>query len=189
MKRVYFIKPVGMDGPVKIGCSRWPESRRKSLCPWSPFPLEIVAEIEGDFDLERRFHAMFLADHSHHEWFRASPELLATIAAICAGTFDVATLPDGAKLKRNVLTPRKWTESQKAAAANTRLKNKLVAKLGRVPLDYSVKGIAAFVADPVTHGQCRQAYLREQAKRSAEYCRKQSEQYRRMAEANEAKAG
>lgn len=94
MKRVYFIKPIGMDGPIKIGCSRVPAKRKSALETWSPFPLEIVAEIEGDFTLERRFHALFRDCHERQEWFSCSPELLQCITEINAGTFDTATLPE-----------------------------------------------------------------------------------------------
>lgn len=93
MRRVYFIKPVGMDGPVKIGCSAKPPVRRATLAAWSPFPLEIAAEIEGDLYLEARFHKRFIAARSHAEWFMATPELLSTIEQIKAGTFDCDTLP------------------------------------------------------------------------------------------------
>src|SRR3546814_12248774 len=57
MKRVYFIRPIGQAGPVKIGCSVGPNKRRHELEKWTPVPLEIVAEIDGGFDIERRYHA------------------------------------------------------------------------------------------------------------------------------------
>lgn len=101
MKRVYFIKPVGMDGPVKIGTSCSPDGRRKTLATWSPFPLEIVAEIEGGRDLERRFHVKFYPDCQGREWFKASDELTRVIEAINAGTFDVSELPSGDEVLRN----------------------------------------------------------------------------------------
>lgn len=99
-RRVYFIKPIGMDGPIKIGVSVAPERRREALEVWSPFKLEIVAEIDGDMMLELRFHALFAASQSHHEWFNVTPELLAVIAAINDGTFDLAALPPGRRLPR-----------------------------------------------------------------------------------------
>lgn len=91
---VYFIRPIGMDGPVKIGCSRSPYKRLVTLETWCPFPLEIVAEIKGDTLLERRFHARFRASHMRHEWFRWTPGLAETIDLIGSGAFDVETLPD-----------------------------------------------------------------------------------------------
>jgi len=95
MKKVYFIKPVGMPGPIKIGCSRNPSTRRASLSTWSPFALEILAEIDGDTNLERRFHARFIHLHERREWFTAAPDLMAVIADIAAGEFDIDTLPEG----------------------------------------------------------------------------------------------
>lgn len=91
-KRVYFIRPVGMDGPVKIGCSDSPDGRRRSLEQWSPFPLEIVANIEGGFELERRLHWHLHETRMHGEWFRASEELTAIIDAIQNCVFDADTI-------------------------------------------------------------------------------------------------
>jgi len=94
MKRVYFIKPIGMDGPVKIGCSVSPQGRLESLDMWSPIPLEIVADTEGGLALEKRFHYHFAASHDRREWYRWSPEIAAVVAAINAGTFDASILPE-----------------------------------------------------------------------------------------------
>ena len=93
MRRVYFIKPIGMTGPVKIGVSIAPDNRRKTLETWSPFPLEIVAEIEGGYALESRFHTLFIESYRKHEWFDWTPEMQAVIDAINAGSFDTASLP------------------------------------------------------------------------------------------------
>jgi hypothetical protein len=82
---VYFIRPVGMDSPVKIGTSWDPESRLATLGTWSPLPLEIALKIPGGLDEEKYLHNHFAADHSHHEWFRASPELLSVMADLKAG--------------------------------------------------------------------------------------------------------
>ncbi len=90
---VYFIKPIGMDGPIKIGCSQYPGKRLSSLETWCPFPLEIVAQIEGDVYIERRFHRKFLDTHLRSEWFEATDDLLDTIRQINAGQFQVSSLP------------------------------------------------------------------------------------------------
>ena len=82
---VYFIRPIGMDGPIKIGCSGSPEARLLTLSTWSPFPLEIVAKVEGGLFLERNIHECFSDLHSHREWFRAEPRLLEAIEALRAG--------------------------------------------------------------------------------------------------------
>lgn len=76
MKLVYFLKPIGMAGPVKIGCSSMPRSRLMALDLQSPFKLELVASAPGDNHDERRLHWRFRKDRSHGEWFLASPDLL-----------------------------------------------------------------------------------------------------------------
>src|SRR3546814_6290509 len=80
-----------LAGPVKIGCSVGPNKRRHELETWSPVALEIVAEIDGGFDIERRFHAKFQDTHERREWFTWSQGLDDTITAINAGAFDVST--------------------------------------------------------------------------------------------------
>lgn len=82
---VYFIKPVGMDGPIKIGCSWKPVDRLQSLACWSPYPLEIAATVDGGFSLEWNIQNCFADSHSHHEWFHATPRLLAAVEALKAG--------------------------------------------------------------------------------------------------------
>lgn len=96
---VYFMRPVGADGPVKIGCSTDPEGRLKTYCGWSPIPLEVVATIPGKWAVEWAFHAKFAHLRSHHEWFTADAELTAVIEAVRAGTFDLATLPEPRRLQ------------------------------------------------------------------------------------------
>jgi hypothetical protein len=107
---IYFIKPVGMAGPVKIGRSCSPDKRLETLRTWSPFPLEIVAQIDGPPELERRFHQHFIDLYESHEWFRVSNELEAVIREINEGTFNIDALPAPKKLpvkerSRAYLTP------------------------------------------------------------------------------------
>lgn len=82
---VYFIRPVGMDGPVKIGCSGLLQDRMRSLATWSPFPLEIAAVAPGDLKTERQVHHAFADLHSHHEWFRADPRITDCIEKLRSG--------------------------------------------------------------------------------------------------------
>lgn len=96
--KVYFIKPIEHEGPIKIGRSCSPDNRLATLATWCPFPLELVAQIEGPKELERRFHHHFLDLHIRHEWFRVSNELQAVIREINEGVFNVDTLPEPKKL-------------------------------------------------------------------------------------------
>lgn len=100
---IYFIKPVGLDGPIKIGCSVKPKERLEFLSMWSPFPLEIVAYVPGRFPDECFLHQCFAHDHIRHEWFRSSKELHEAIWAIVAsGTVDTVrkTLKPTGVIKR-----------------------------------------------------------------------------------------
>lgn len=114
-RRVYFIRPIGMTGPIKIGCSASPTGRKQSLAMWSPLPLEIVAEIDGDEALESRFHQRFITQHKAHEWFFWSRDLQETIDAIVAGTFDASTLPEanGKPIWKGKGKGRRWSDDQR----------------------------------------------------------------------------
>jgi hypothetical protein len=78
------MKPIGMAGPIKIGCSVTQEKRLMTLDIWSPFPLEMLASAPGDHDKERALHYRFRDDLCHGEWFAASAELSALIDGVRA---------------------------------------------------------------------------------------------------------
>ncbi len=82
---IYLIRPVGMSGPIKIGCSEAPEQRLQALAVWSPWPLEVVASFPGSFKLERRIHSSLWRSHSHREWFHPTDEVLSFAYKIIAG--------------------------------------------------------------------------------------------------------
>jgi hypothetical protein len=82
---VYFIRPIGQDGPIKIGSSRWPEDRLATYMRWSPYPLEIVVSVPGTMKTEMAIHRCFATARSHEEWFRPIPRLLAAIERLIAG--------------------------------------------------------------------------------------------------------
>src|SRR3546814_17810183 len=105
MKRVYFIRPIGQTGPVKIGCSVGPNKRRHELETWSHVPLEIFAEIDGGFDIARRFHAKFQDPHARREWFTGSQGLPATITAINTGAFELSTLHEPVQITHPTAHP------------------------------------------------------------------------------------
>jgi hypothetical protein len=83
---VYFMKPIGMDGPIKIGVSAGRCERRLiELSVWSPFPLEIIGTIPGWTDEEAYLHRRFDHQHSHREWFHSSEMLWRVINRLLAG--------------------------------------------------------------------------------------------------------
>lgn len=82
---IYFLRPVGQVGPIKIGCSSHPQARLDALMTWAPIPLEIIATVPGDFNLEKNIHECFAADFSHHEWFHASDRVVEFVGKVAAG--------------------------------------------------------------------------------------------------------
>lgn len=124
---VYFLRPVGEAGPVKIGCSDYPEGRLKSYLSWSPVQLEIIATTPGDLTLEARLHTLFADTHRHGEWFEASALMTETLAAIQAGTFNPDTLPSPRRLRPHVRSPE-------AAAAGGMMRRLSVMRLKGVPI-------------------------------------------------------
>lgn len=106
---VYFMRPIGVaDAPVKIGCSATPAERAKTYSRTSPFPLEVVLAIPGDFALEGRLHCHFGHLRSHGEWFRPAPELLDLIEDLRSGMFDFDALPTGKNYIRQEATRQGW---------------------------------------------------------------------------------
>jgi len=161
MRRVYFIKPIGMDGPIKIGCSRSPERRHSALENWSPFPLEIVASIEGDFHLERRFHAKFAHLHDRREWFFAGDDLAQTIEAINNGTFDVSSLPNGINIGAGKKPPKpEWFALQMSYSLRVAWMTRRTGTQCPVcPYDMirkndveRIAAVEAYLADPIGRG-------------------------------------
>lgn len=90
---VYFTRQTGTQGPVKIGFSENVPNRLRLLAAAHRFPVELLASIDGERDLEFRFHARFEASHLGGEWFAWSPELQATVNAIAVGRFFLSSLP------------------------------------------------------------------------------------------------
>ena len=121
MSYVYFIKPVGLPGPIKIGHSFEPKARLGSFLAWSPIPLEIIHTMPGTPALERNIHECFVDCHSHREWFHPHPRLLGAVEALKEGTpvdeaIDLSTrLGSLHKAKRAEAAKRKGTPEETVA--------------------------------------------------------------------------
>jgi hypothetical protein len=131
---VYFLRPIGQDGPVKIGSSVAPEVRLATYMHWSPMPLEIAATLQvAKRSVEGRFHSAFRHLHTHHEWFRADPALTAAIDAIRAGTFDISGLPPTMQLYQLSATdpwsapPIHSARLCRASTSATRIRSRLIS--------------------------------------------------------------
>ncbi len=90
---VYFIRPVGMDGPVKIGFSTDPERRRRELERSSPYKLEVAAKIAGDRLLEIRIHHYLRSSRLRGEWFEATEGLSSMITSVANGLSPFPEIP------------------------------------------------------------------------------------------------
>lgn len=98
-KHVYFLRPVGQIGPIKIGCSKLPALRLETLTVWSPVRLELICSVPGSHKDEHTLHGMFRNHHVHGEWFGASKELLALIG-YCEEHGELPTLPEVVKFPK-----------------------------------------------------------------------------------------
>lgn len=79
---VYFIKPQGAEGPVKIGFSKPPESRLETLSTGSPVPLELELTVEAPRSYETYLHKKFSDCRIHGEWFERTSELEDLISTV-----------------------------------------------------------------------------------------------------------
>jgi hypothetical protein len=177
---VYFIRPVGMRGPVKIGYSTLPERRLMELSVWSPFPLEVACRIPGSNSTELAFHTLFRAFHSHNEWFHPAPEIDATIDAINAGSFELATLPKGRRLCVEAWTAEKrqrigylaalgtseWRTGLFVPAGVREAAQRLDAIAGRAR-DADLAAVKAYLADPLGNGGEEKPYTWAQERLAA----------------------
>jgi hypothetical protein len=112
---VYFLRPVGQSGPIKIGYSVRPEKRREYFNAWSPIPLELVHVIRGGGEaLETKLHLAFADAHSHSEWFVATPRLLDMLGALQDGVpVDEIDLRPTGRLKHRTMGRAAWSEESK----------------------------------------------------------------------------
>lgn len=109
---VYFVKPVGMPGPIKIGYTANTAKRVEGLTVWSPFKLEVLHTVPGNMKLEMKVHAHFADLHSHHEWFHPGDRLVTAIKLMQAGQAleEVVDLDD----RRGSITGRpEWTPERR----------------------------------------------------------------------------
>lgn len=72
-----YVVQMGPDGPVKIGYSKKPYSRIRSMRTAWPYEPIVLAIIKGDKDREREIHAKLRQYRLRGEWFQPAAEVLA----------------------------------------------------------------------------------------------------------------
>lgn len=72
---IYFIRPRGFTGPVKIGVTRSIESRLASLQTGNHLPLYVWRTFEGNARVEEIVHWRFAAQRIRGEWFDYHPDM------------------------------------------------------------------------------------------------------------------
>lgn len=107
VRHIYFVRPVGAVGPVKIGISARPQERVIELLEWSPVDLEIAHLLPGNYKLERDIHDALANDHIRREWFKATPRVCNLVEGLRAGR-DIAQLID-LSLKEGSIYPDQST--------------------------------------------------------------------------------
>ena len=115
--KVYFMRPVGQLGPVKIGHSKHPYNRVSHFMTYSPVPLEIVVEIDGTRELEWNLHDCFFDIHSHREWFFESPRITELIEKLRSGVpvEQAIDLNDTKGSVRSKIAVHRWDKRRAAA--------------------------------------------------------------------------
>lgn len=96
---VYFIR-VGADGPFKIGISKYPEARLRTLQTSHYEQLYLIGFFPGSTFDEQELHRKYEESRIRGEWYRAGPELALEAErhrAVCAREY-LLDLPIAAKV-------------------------------------------------------------------------------------------
>lgn len=125
---IYFVKPKGLKGPIKIGFSYKPTERLSCMQGSSPWPLEIIGTVSGTIHDERFLHRCFPSLHSHGEWFRWSSDLARTVEQVLQAGIAIAygtLIPTGldqpwTRKKRSLETRRRQSDSLRQSWAQKR---------------------------------------------------------------------
>jgi Meiotically up-regulated gene 113 len=165
-KRVYFMRPCGTEGPIKIGCSKDCDTRLRSVEIWSPVILELVATVPGEHREENILHQMFGEDRLHGEWFKHSPKLQSLIDYVVkAGKLpplDYSLSPYASKrpsaMKRRA-DPKETTSKSQMTARVRRAERRVwtfqgIGELRPVEIDAIIRSYSGFDRSPPTAEDC-----------------------------------
>ena len=161
---LYFARPKGERGPIKIGFSTMPQVRVGVLGYWSPVPLELMGAFSAQAFHEDLAHRKFASEHSHYEWFYWSLPLERFVQRLHDGEPVAALLKKGdfegvhnpcrgnnpaSNEKRSLMSRLAWAERKtgKRFEHPLRMRSGFMSASGE-PLPESLRDeIEAFIAD------------------------------------------
>lgn len=150
-KMIYFIKPIGERGPIKIGCSVAANIRLQTLASVSPVRLELLASTPGDHLCESRLHKHFSLQRRHGEWFEASEHLESIIEAVKSGaSIDDAIV--GIVPAAREACVRKVVNDEALAALAARLAESRARRDRGVEIRAHKNAVRTRVAELMSHG-------------------------------------
>lgn len=116
-RRVYFVRPVGMDGPIKIGTSVDIQARLGVINSQSRVLCEVMASAPGGYEEERALQKHLLGDWLRSEWFSPSLRLMAIVDHVIA-TGQLPPIPDNQnETIRSAAVRRAWVARRRNAEA------------------------------------------------------------------------
>ncbi len=67
---------------MKIGYTKFPDSRISKLQYNSPEQLDVLKVIQGNGTLEKMLHRLFAGERDHGEWFTASDRMVSFVKTL-----------------------------------------------------------------------------------------------------------
>lgn len=107
---VYLIE--AQIGVLKIGCSRKPETRLRTMAVNSPTPLRLIATWPGLIADEQALHRRFNGHRFYNEWFRIEGDLAEFVRTVRGK--GVVSIPDWADCGPEASEERKRAGHQRA---------------------------------------------------------------------------
>lgn len=105
---VYFLRGK-VTGAVKIGFTKWLDTRVAAINAFNSEPVDFMGAISGDRVLERKLHEEFKSVRVRGEWFTPTPHLLSRIGEIISTSPPPVPVIKAKPLDdRHTMQARKW---------------------------------------------------------------------------------
>lgn len=77
-RMIYFVE--AENGLIKIGSSKWPEQRARSICGASPVKARLIITFQGGMRAEFAAHRQYRESRAWNEWFHCTGALAEFVA-------------------------------------------------------------------------------------------------------------